>query len=259
MKEPRYGNWISSKLVAASLAAAFALLIGARLAVGHSRLLVGVLLAATLIAMAAAMYLLRCRTALSYEGGGVQGRVLDSVLDALDGAGWDGRGRLLDIGCGSGAMSVRAAKRYPRALVTGLDSWGGGWEYSQRQCEENARSEGVAGRISFRRGDAAKLPFLDGTFDAAVSNFVFHEVRAQRDKRALILEALRTVKPDGVFAFQDVFFSRRIYGDADALIEALRPHVQEIHLADTRRPDYAPAFLNTPLVLGRMGLIWGRK
>ena len=132
MKEPRYGNWISSKLVAASLAAAFALLIGARLAVGHSRLLVGVLLAATLIAMAAAMYLLRCRTALSYEGGGVQGRVLDSVLDTLDGAGWDGRGRLLDIGCGSGAMSVRAAKRYPRALVTGLDSWGGGWEYSQR-------------------------------------------------------------------------------------------------------------------------------
>ena len=58
MKEPRYGNWISSKLVAASLAAAFALLIGARLAVGHSRLLVGVLLAATLIAMAAASRML---------------------------------------------------------------------------------------------------------------------------------------------------------------------------------------------------------
>ena len=25
------------------------------------------------------------------------------------------------------------------------------------------------------------------------------------------------------------------------------------------KPDYAPRFLNTPLVLGQMGVIWGRK
>ena len=52
------------------------------------------------------------------------------------------------------------------------------------------------------KADAAKLPFLDDTFDAAVSNFVFHEVRSQRDKQALIREALRVVKPGGAFAFR---------------------------------------------------------
>ena len=47
--------------------------------------------------------------------------------------------------------------------------------------------------------------------------------------------------------------------DINAFVEQLRPRVKEIHFEDTRKPDYAPRFLNTPLVLGQMGVIWGRK
>ena len=119
--------------------------------------------------------------------------------------------------------------------------------------------EHVAGRITFRKGDAAKLAFLDGTYDAAVSNFVFHEVRSQRDKHALVLEALRVLKPGGYFAFQDIFFAKGYYGDVPLFVEKLRPFVSEIHFVDTRNPDYAPKFLNTPFALGQMGLIHGRK
>jgi ubiquinone/menaquinone biosynthesis C-methylase UbiE len=39
-----------------------------------------------------------------------------------------------------------------------------------------------------------KLPFADEHFDAVVSNFVFHEVKDVKDKRAVIKEALRVLK-----------------------------------------------------------------
>ena len=259
MEKPRYKNWIPVKLVAAVLIAALLLLLVARLVVEHSGVIGLVLMLLAFVALFLGLYLLRARTALDYAGGGVQGKVLDGVLRHLAKTGWNGRGKALDIGCGSGAMSVKLAKAYPHALVTGLDFWGKGWDYSQKLCEDNARAEGVSARVSFRQGDAAKMPFVDGVFDAAVSNFVFHEVRSQPDKYALILEALRVLRPGGAFAFQDVFFDRRVYGDIEAFVAALKPHVSEIHFVDTRKPDYAPGFLNTRMVLGNMGLIWGRK
>lgn len=259
MEKPRYKNWIPVKLVAAVLVAALVLLLVARLAVARSAVLGLALMLLAFAALFLGLYLLRARTALDYEGGGVQGKVLDGVLRHLAKTGWNGRGKALDIGCGSGAMSVKLAKAYPHALVTGLDFWGKGWDYSQKLCEDNARAEGVSAHVSFRQGDAAKMPFVDGLFDAAVSNFVFHEVRSQPDKHALVLEALRVLRPGGAFAFQDVFFDRRVYGDIETFVAALRPHVSEIHFVDTRKPDYAPGFLNTRMVLGNMGLIWGRK
>ena len=66
-------------------------------------------------------------------------------------------------------------------------------------------------------------------------------------------------RPGGAFALQDTFFDRRIYGDAQAFVDALRPHVAELHFADTRKPGFAPGFLNTRMMLGSMGLLWGRK
>ena len=259
MEKPRYKNWMPLWLVATVLAGALALLLIARLLVEKSAIAGMALMLLSFAALFLGLYLLRVRTALDFAGGGVQGKALDALARQLTKAGWDGHGRVLDIGCGSGALAVKLAKAHPHALITGVDLWEKRWGYSQRLCEDNARLEGVAARVGFRRGDAARLPFTDGAFDAAVSNFVFHEVRAQPDKRALILEALRTLRPGGAFAFQDTFFDRRVYGDMQALMAALRPHVREMHFADVRKPDYAPPYLNTRMALGNMGLLWGRK
>ena len=68
------------------------------------------------------------------------------------------------------------------------------WNYAKEQCEANAKAEGVADRITFHKGDAAHLEDPDETFDATVSNFVFHEVRSAKDKRDVVREALRIVK-----------------------------------------------------------------
>ena len=212
--------------------------------------------AAALLTLALFGYMARARRLLSYDGGGVQGKILDNVLRYLD---WDGHGTLLDIGCGSGALTIKAAKKYPDARCVGMDYWDAMWDYAKEQCETNAELEGVANRTSFQKGDAAHLDFSDGHFDAAVSNFVFHEVRTQPDKLALIREALRVLKPGAPFAFEDVFFSQKNYPNLNALVETLSKEVTEIRFVDTRKNSFVPKLLRTSLVAGEMGLICGKK
>lgn len=256
-----YANWIPVKLpmtlgmITAVLALLFAL---SFLLTGGTLIFILriVLAAATVLMGVFFFYMAHARKLLSYEGGGVQGKILDNVLRYLD---WDGNGTLLDIGCGSGALTIKAAKKYPQANCVGMDYWGAMWDYAQNQCETNARLEGVADRVAFQKGDAAKLDFPDERFDAAVSNFVFHEVASQPDKLKLIQEALRVLKPGAPFAFGDVFYSPRSYPDLDGLILALSKEVADIRFVDTRQNDFVPKFLRTPLVAGEMGLICGRK
>ena len=259
--KPDYANWISKKilvflggtatLLAVLLALSFLLSGGAGITVLRVLLALGAVVFLSFFG-----YMCRARRLLSYEGGGIQGKILNNVLRYLN---WNGRGTLLDIGCGSGALTVRAAKKYPDGRCVGMDYWGAMWDYAQEQCERNAKLEGVAERTAFQKGDAAHLDFPDACFDAAVSNFVFHEVRTQPDKQALIREALRVLKPGAPFAFEDVFHSKKHYPDLDALVETLSHEVAEIRFVDTRRNDFVPAFLRTPLVAGQMGLICGKK
>ena len=63
------------------------------------------------------------------------GRVHEYVANHLS---WDGRGRLLDVGCGAGALTIRCAKKFPEACCVGIDYWGIKWDYSQCMCQHNA-------------------------------------------------------------------------------------------------------------------------
>lgn len=84
--------------------------------------------------------------------------------------------------------------------------------------------------LTFQKGDAAKLAFPDETFDAAVSNFVFHEVRSAKDKRDVVREALRVVKKGGTFSFQDMFSQKALYGDMNEFVNTLKAEgISEIH------------------------------
>lgn len=260
-EKPDYANWIPIKLLTVSggIGGILALLFGLSFLIsgGPIMMVLRVLLAAAAVLFLCLFgYMSHARRLLSYEGGGVQGKILDNVLNYLH---WDGNGVLLDIGCGSGAMTIKAAKKHPDAKAVGVDYWGTPWDYAQSQCERNARIEGVGSRVTFRKGDAAKLDFPDGHFGAAVSNFVFHEVRNQPDKLALIREALRVLKPGAPFAFEDVFFSKQNYPDLNILLAELSQNASDLHFVDTRKNNFVPRFLRTPLVAGQMGLIYGRK
>lgn len=185
------------------------------------------------------------------------GRIHQYLADHLD---WDGRGKLLDIGCGAGALTNRCAKLFPRAELTGMDYWGAEWSYAKDQCEKNARAEGVADRVKFQKGDAAHLDFPDGTFDAAVSNFVFHEVRSEKDKRKIVREALRVVKKGGSFAFQDLFSQEKLYGDMNEFVEELKAEgIAEVHyIPHVEKQGFIPRFVQAPWMLSGVGLLYGK-
>ncbi len=190
-------------------------------------------------------------------GGDLQTKIRDLVLDRLE---WDGQGRVLDIGCGNGALVVKLARKYPAARVTGIDYWGGKWGFSKAACESNAGLERVDRRCEFIKASAGSLPFEAGYFDAVVSNFVFHEVKDVKDKREVIKEALRVLKPGGSFVFHDLFRYKKVYGKTDDLVTTIKSWgISEVVFIDTRHEDFIPPLLKLPFMLGSIGIIYGRK
>jgi ubiquinone/menaquinone biosynthesis C-methylase UbiE len=247
--EPEYGNWVSAKLVYGSIAMAILFFV---LAFFSLIFVVGAV--PFLLSFA---YFAYARHEFSQRGANLQAQVRNLVIEHLD---WNGEGEALDIGCGNAPLAIELARRYPHAHVTGIDYWSGMWEYSKSVCEKNAEIEGVAGRMTFQKASAAALPFEDECFDAAVSNLVFHEVRDVRDKRELIKEALRVVKRGGPFAFQDLFLVKRRFGDADDLVGLIRSWgTKEVAFADTSDSEFIPKALRLPFMLGRIGIIYGKK
>jgi len=115
--------------------------------------------------------------------GPVTVQAIGPLLDAAEVAA--GR-HVLDVACGPGFVSGRAAARH--ATVVGLD-------FSAAMIREaRARCQGV----EFIEGDAHALPFPDATFDAVVMNFgVLHLARPD----AAFAEAWRVLRPGGRYAF----------------------------------------------------------
>jgi SAM-dependent methyltransferase len=97
--------------------------------------------------------------------------------------------KVLDIACGTGNLSIPAAKR--GALITGIDFV----PDLIRQARERAVKEGLNAR--FDVGDAEALPYEDNEFDAVVS--MFGIMFAPRPEVA-ISELFRVLKPGGLMA-----------------------------------------------------------
>jgi ubiquinone/menaquinone biosynthesis C-methylase UbiE len=248
-KKPDYGNWTPKITIYFPLAVALLFL--------ASSIMWSFLLIPAVFFILVAAFLFYVRFKLSPGAGNVQDSIWSFVVEHLD---WSGEGRALDIGCGNGALTVKLALKYPKAEVLGIDYWGKRWDYSMSVCERNAAIEGVSDRVTFKRASAVSLPFADGYFDAAVSNFVFHEVGGVKDKRDVIREALRVLKKGGRFAFQDEFLIKKMYGDPDALMATIKSWgITEVELVQTRDLPFIPRLLKVPFILGAMAMIRGVK
>ena len=247
--KPDYGNWVSKKFIYVPGIIGIVFL-------GLVFLSLWWVLPALLF-LAVAAYFGYARYRFSSHGGDIQGQIRALVLEHLD---WEGTGQALDIGCGNATLAIALAQKYPRAAVTGIDYWGGNWEYSQAVCERNAQLEEVGERTTFQKASASKLPFEDETFDAAVSNLTFHEVGDSADKRDVIREALRVIKKGGKFAFQDLFLMKPVYGEPQELLETIRSWgIEKVEFIETRRADFIPTALKLPFMVGTLGLIVGTK
>ena len=114
--------------------------------------------------------------------------------------------RVLDIGCGRGAVLMMVAEHLTTGRAVGVDLWRKEDQSSNaiEATERNAEAEGVCGRVELRTADMTALPFENSSFDVIVSNMAIHNVkRPSRDKA--IEEAVRVLRPGGRVVIADVF------------------------------------------------------
>jgi ubiquinone/menaquinone biosynthesis C-methylase UbiE len=106
--------------------------------------------------------------------------------------------KILDIGCGSGRVSIKLAKELEMEdHVYGIDIFNNAIKgNSIEKVQKNAEVEGVKEKTTFQYGSATKIPFSDDTFDFITMSYVFHEIN---DKNEALKEIRRVLKPSGQF------------------------------------------------------------
>lgn len=115
--------------------------------------------------------------------------------------------RVVDVGCGAGFDSLLAARAVgPRGAVIGIDM-----TEAMLTKARAAAAELGAGNVEFRHGFAEALPAEDGWADVVISNGVFNLCV---DKRAVLEEARRVLRPGGVLQFADIATDAPIPEDA---------------------------------------------
>ena len=92
--------------------------------------------------------------------------------------------KILEIGCGPGALAGALRRWYPNAEITAVD----------RDSEFIRYAKEHEPGIEFVEGDATKLSFEDNSFDVAISNTVSEHIEPSK----FYGEQLRVLKPGGI-------------------------------------------------------------
>jgi len=118
----------------------------------------------------------------------------DRILDLVVGG---GRGTLdaLDVGCGTGFLSLELARRGHR--VSGIDFA----PQMLAEARKKAAAQGVA--VRFEEGDAEQLPFAEGSFDLVMTR---HVLWTLPHPEQAIDEWIRVLRPGGRLAAMDSQF-----------------------------------------------------
>lgn len=261
-----YSNWVPDQMVYGSMGmtGTFLLLfllfgLPGFLVKGGStlQLVLGILFGImVLLGLGASAMFLAWHFAFSYSGKRQMSRqIIEGVARRVD---IPKGGRGLDVGCGSGALTIACARRNPGALMIGLDRWGKEYSnFSQKLCENNARAEGTS-NTQFIKGDALHLNFPDESFDAVTSNYVYHNISGH-NRQEILLESLRVLKKGGIFAIHDLMNKER-YGDMEVFRDRLLSMgYQEVVLIDTTKGEFMSPGEARFLFLSGSTLLFGIK
>lgn len=103
--------------------------------------------------------------------------------------------RFLDLGAGTGALTLAAATRWPAASVVALDASAGMLSVARHRAADR---DGPPARFTWLAADAADIPLDGASVDAAASAFMLQLVD---DRPRVLREVRRVLRPGGRFAF----------------------------------------------------------
>jgi arsenite methyltransferase len=129
------------------------------------------------------------------------------ILDSLK---LRGDERVLDVGCGRGAVLTMVAGHLPRGRAIGVDIWSKRDQSgnSTAAAERNLAAEGVRERCELVTSDMRSMPFPDASFDLIVSSLAIHNIRGFAGRSRAIDEIARVLAPGGRLAIADLAHSR---------------------------------------------------
>lgn len=128
-----------------------------------------------------------------YSGGYWQRMVREEALRLCGGL---KEGRVVEIGCGEGLFLSELAAQNPALEIWGIDNNGARLEAAKARC-----AAGKFKNVNLMLLDAKKLPFQDGSFDAAVSVNVFFNMESSDAVRDALREMKRVCKKSGSIIF----------------------------------------------------------
>lgn len=153
----------------------------------------------------------------------------------LDFARFPDSGDLLDVGCGTGALTFAMAARWPGRRVVGVDL--------AAPFIAHARTRSSGAQPIFEIGDACALPYKDGQFVGAATQLVL--IFIPRPEVAL-REIRRVVRPGGTVAAAlwdfrgGLVFQRMLWDTAAAIDPEARATRDRLFTAPLVLPDGLP-------------------
>lgn len=160
------------------------------------------------------------------------------AIPFLDFAGPIGAEQILDLGCGTGSLTLELARRSPASRITGLD-------FSPAYVA-HARGRIDDPRVVFEAGDACAMPFPDASFDRVLSLLMLHFVPQAAAAVAEMRRVARTgaVAAAAVWDLRGGLVAHRLFLDTAAVLD---PVADELRARNCVRPLTRP---------GELGAAW---
>jgi ubiquinone/menaquinone biosynthesis C-methylase UbiE len=104
--------------------------------------------------------------------------------------------KVLDLGCGTGTLTVLIKQQFPGLDLTGLDG--------DPKVLQIAREKAFQSKLNIQwdQGMAFNLPYLSNSFDQVITSLMIHHLTTE-NKRKAFQEIFRVLKPSGDFFLLD--------------------------------------------------------
>jgi ubiquinone/menaquinone biosynthesis C-methylase UbiE len=107
------------------------------------------------------------------------------------------QGRIIDVGCGFGALSIVLAQRFWDSEIVGIDLSDPLLQLANRSVQ----TADLGDRVRFEKADVHQVPYDDDAFDVVINTNMVHLVT---DPVRMLNEIERILTPDGCLYIADV-------------------------------------------------------